>query len=115
MTVIDTVFKALAPAIPERTIAGHHADLVIAHGQRHLAAKAISSSPIWARVGGGWGAKSSEDGVSVTVCINDGDTHNTPVGAGRGKISAADRALFELRTTAAVPGRRAAVLAPITL
>ncbi len=29
-------------------------------------------------VGGGWGAKSSEDGVSVTVCINDGDTHNTP-------------------------------------
>ena len=28
--------------------------------------------------GGGWGAKSTEDGVSVTVCINDGDTHNSP-------------------------------------
>jgi N-methylhydantoinase B len=28
MTVIDTVFKALAPAIPDRAIAGHHADLV---------------------------------------------------------------------------------------
>src|SRR5450830_1834798 len=26
----------------------------------------------------GWGAKSKEDGVSVTVCINDGDTHNSP-------------------------------------
>ena len=26
----------------------------------------------------GWGAKSREDGVSVTVCINDGDTHNSP-------------------------------------
>ena len=28
-TVIDTIFKALAPAIPDRIIAGHHADLVI--------------------------------------------------------------------------------------
>ena len=30
MTVVDTIFKALAPAIPDRVIAGHHADLVIA-------------------------------------------------------------------------------------
>ena len=29
MTIIDTIFKALAPAIPERIIAGHHADLVV--------------------------------------------------------------------------------------
>jgi N-methylhydantoinase B len=29
-------------------------------------------------LGGGWGAKQSEDGVSATVCINDGDTHNSP-------------------------------------
>ena len=29
-------------------------------------------------LGGGWGAKRSEDGVSATVCINDGDTHNGP-------------------------------------
>jgi N-methylhydantoinase B len=29
--------------------------------------------------GGGWGAKRSEDGVSATVCMNDGDTHNSPV------------------------------------
>ena len=27
MTVIDTVFKALAKAIPDRAIAGHHAGL----------------------------------------------------------------------------------------
>jgi hypothetical protein len=34
MTIVDTVFKALAPVIPDRTIAGHHADLLIAalHG-----------------------------------------------------------------------------------
>src|SRR5579859_2349615 len=30
MTVVDTVFKALAPAIPDRVIAGHHADLLAA-------------------------------------------------------------------------------------
>ena len=29
-------------------------------------------------LGGGWGAKHNEDGVSATVCINDGDTHNSP-------------------------------------
>ena len=28
MTVIDTIFKALEPAIPDRVIAGHHADLL---------------------------------------------------------------------------------------
>ena len=28
MTIIDTVFKALTPAIPDRVIAGHHADLM---------------------------------------------------------------------------------------
>jgi N-methylhydantoinase B len=34
MTVVDTVFKAMAQAIPDRTIAAHHADLMIAlvHG-----------------------------------------------------------------------------------
>ena len=29
-------------------------------------------------LGGGWGAKQTEDGVSATVCLNDGDTHNGP-------------------------------------
>jgi N-methylhydantoinase B len=78
MTVIDTVFKALAPAIPDRVIAGHHADLVISnfHGidWRTRQFFIASTGPL----GGGWGAKRSEDGVSATVCINDGDTHNSP-------------------------------------
>ena len=26
MTIVDTIFKALAPAVPTRVIAGHHAD-----------------------------------------------------------------------------------------
>jgi N-methylhydantoinase B len=78
MTVIDTVFKALAPAIPDRAIAGHHADLVFPniHGIHPADGKLfiVGIGPL----GGGWGAKKGEDGVSVTVCINDGDNHNSP-------------------------------------
>ncbi len=78
MTVIDTIFKALAPAIPNRSIAGHHADLVFPyiHGISPADGKLfiVGIGPL----GGGWGAKSGEDGVSATVCINDGDTHNSP-------------------------------------
>ena len=78
MTVIDTVFKALAPAIPDRVIAGHHADLlsVNVHGINAKTKEFFiggTSLP-----GGGWGAKRNEDGISATVCINDGDTHNSP-------------------------------------
>jgi N-methylhydantoinase B len=78
MTVIDTIFKALADAIPDRVIAGHHADLVFPniHGLSPADGKLyiVGIGPL----GGGWGAKAREDGMSVTVCINDGDTHNSP-------------------------------------
>jgi N-methylhydantoinase B len=78
MTVIDTVFKAMAPAIPGRVIAGHHADLMIAnfHGIDRKSRQFFLAS--MGPLGGGWGAKRDEDGVSATVCINDGDTHNSP-------------------------------------
>ncbi len=79
MTIVDTIFKALAPAIPARVIAGHHADLVMGRMNgvdprtRSLFIAAVGPT------GGGWGAKMTEDGVSATVCLNDGDTHNSPV------------------------------------
>jgi N-methylhydantoinase B len=79
MTVVDTVFKAMAGPLPDRTIAAHHADLCVAlinglspkDGRLFLA----GIGPL----GGGFGAKRGEDGVSGTVCMNDGDTHNHPV------------------------------------
>ncbi len=37
MTIVDTIFKALAPALPDRVIAGHHADLVRRPHQRPAA------------------------------------------------------------------------------
>jgi N-methylhydantoinase B len=78
MTIVDTVFKALAPVIPDRVIAGHHADLLIAalHGINTKTSEFFLAN--FGPLGGGWGAKRSEDGVSATVCINDGDTHNGP-------------------------------------
>lgn len=78
MTVIDTIFKALANAIPDRVIAGHHADLVFPniHGISPTDGRLfiVGIGPL----GGGWGGKRVEDGVSATVCMNDGDTHNSP-------------------------------------
>jgi N-methylhydantoinase B len=78
MTIVDTIFKALASAIPERVIAGHHADLLIAtcHGINPRSSEFFIAN--FGPLGGGWGAKRREDGVSGTVCINDGDTHNSP-------------------------------------
>ena len=78
MTIIDTVFKALAPAIPDRVIAGHHADLVIAQVNGRRPADNGFYIYIGGLIGGGWGAKHDSDGMSATICINDGDTHNGP-------------------------------------
>ena len=78
MTVIDTIFKALSQAIPDLVIASHHADLMIAN----VNGIHPQDGKLWiytgGLIGGGWGAKSNEDGVNVTVCMNDGDTHNGP-------------------------------------
>jgi N-methylhydantoinase B len=77
MTIVDTVFKAVSKAIPDRVIAGHHADLLAAgfHGFNPKTREFYFGN--FGPLGGGWGAKKSEDGVSATVCINDGDTHNS--------------------------------------
>jgi N-methylhydantoinase B len=77
MTVIDTIFKALAPALPDKVIAGHHADLVITRtsGRRTHDNSLFLFSGL---IGGGWGAKHDSDGMCGTVAINDGDTHNSP-------------------------------------
>ena len=79
MTIIDTVFRALAPALPDRVIAGHHADLLTAqmNGRSPRDGKLFIYNGGF--VGGGWGATHRSDGMSATICINDGDTHNSPV------------------------------------
>jgi N-methylhydantoinase B len=79
MTIVDTIFMALEPAVPGDIIAGHHADLMSAniHGFQPKTGTFFIGS--FGPLGGGWGAKMTEDGISATVCMNDGDTHNSPV------------------------------------
>jgi N-methylhydantoinase B len=78
MTVVDTIFKAMAPAMPDQVAAGHHADLVVARVNGRKAADNAFYIYLGGLIGGGWGAKHNSDGMSATIAINDGDTHNGP-------------------------------------
>ncbi len=76
-TVIDTILKALAPALPERIPAGHKGDMggcsiggFRADGRRFLLMNIF---------GGGWGGRPHEDGESASVSICQGDVRNAPV------------------------------------
>ena len=85
MTVSDTIFKALANAGIDNLLAGHHADLAAPRvfGIDPKTGRASHFPPMLS--GGGWGALADADGQNATFCINDGDTHNTPVEAGEGR------------------------------
>jgi N-methylhydantoinase B len=78
MTVVDTIFKAMAPAMPDKVAAGHHADLVVGRVNGRRALDDSFYIYLGGLIGGGWGAKHNADGMSATIAINDGDTHNGP-------------------------------------
>ncbi len=76
-TVIDTILKALAPALPDRIPAAHKGDMggcsisgFRPDGQRFLLMNIF---------GGGWGGRPQEDGESASVSICQGDVRNAPV------------------------------------
>ncbi len=77
MTIVDTSSRRCSRR-SRRVIAGHHADLVAPsfHGFNPKTSELFIGN--FGPLGGGWGAKKTEDGVSATVCLNDGDTHNGP-------------------------------------
>jgi N-methylhydantoinase B len=78
MTIVDTIFKALAPAIPDQVIAGHHADLCVGRVNGRRPRDDSFYIYLGGLIGGGWGAKHNGDGVNATIALNDGDTHNGP-------------------------------------
>jgi len=85
MTIVDTIIRAMAPAIPRRVMAGHYCDLVPAAS---IGLDPRTGRIFWGSVGypgGGWGAKYDSDGMCGTVCINDGDTHNAPAESNEAK------------------------------
>jgi N-methylhydantoinase B len=78
-TVVDTVFRALAPAIPDQVAAGHFGYLgipVVFFGVDPATGKRFVSQSI---EGGGWGGRPFEDGPSASVSICQGDVRNGPI------------------------------------
>jgi len=77
-TVIDTILKALAPAIPDRVPAAHKGDMggCSIFGFREDDGSRFLLMNIF---GGGWGGRPDEDGESASVSICQGDVRNSPI------------------------------------
>ena len=76
-TVIDTILKALAPAVPHLIPAAHKGDM---GGCSFFGFRPDGSRFILMNIfGGGWGGRPAEDGESASVSVCQGDVRNTPV------------------------------------
>jgi N-methylhydantoinase B len=78
-SVVDTIVKALAPAIRDRIPAGHHGLLggaVVFFGVNPRNGKRFVVQSI---EGGGWGGRPHEDGESGSVSICQGDVRNATI------------------------------------
>lgn len=78
ISVVDLIFKALHPAIPQRVTAGHYANI---SGARFGGINPLTQRPFHVPnpAIGGWGAKHNSDGMSAVVSLGQGDVHNLPV------------------------------------
>ncbi len=75
-TVVDTIVRALSPAMRDRVPAGHHGLLggsVVFFG---LHPKSKRRFVVQSIEGGGWGGRPTEDGESATVSVCQGDVRN---------------------------------------
>ena len=77
-TVLDTIFRALAPALPDRIPAAHKGDMggYAIFGSNPKTGRRYVCQNI---IGGGWGGRPFEDGVSAAVSMCQGDVKNTPI------------------------------------
>jgi N-methylhydantoinase B len=77
-TVLDTIFRALAPALPGRIPAAHKGDMggYAIFGMNSKTGRRYVCQNI---IGGGWGGRPFEDGVSAAVSMCQGDVKNTPI------------------------------------
>jgi N-methylhydantoinase B len=78
ITLADVIFRALAPAVPDRIPAAHYGDVcsVFLFGTDPVTGRPyIHAEP----EAGGWGACPHRDGESVLIAIADGDTRNVPI------------------------------------
>ncbi len=77
-TVIDLIFKALAPALPDKIAAGHKGDMggYAFFGSNPRTGRRYLCQTI---MGGGWGGRAGEDGQNATVSMCQGDVQNAPI------------------------------------
>jgi N-methylhydantoinase B len=78
-TVVDTIFKALATAIPDRIPAAHHGLLggsIVFLGRDP---KTGSNFVLQSLEGGGWGGRPIGDGESASVSVCQGNVKNSPI------------------------------------
>jgi N-methylhydantoinase B len=76
-TVVDTTFRALASAIPERIPAAHKGDMggYSIYGQDAFGRRFVLLN----MTGGGWGGHIAGDGQDASVSICQGDVRNIPI------------------------------------
>jgi N-methylhydantoinase B len=77
-TVVDTIIKALAPALPDRVPAGHKGDMsgFTFYGVDERTGSRFVCLNI---NGGGWGGRPVGDGPSACVSVCQGDVRNIPI------------------------------------
>jgi N-methylhydantoinase B len=77
-TVLDTIFRALAPVLPGRIPAAHKGDMggYAIFGTYPKTRRRYVCQNI---IGGGWGGRPFEDGASAAVSMCQGDVKNTPI------------------------------------
>jgi N-methylhydantoinase B len=77
-TVIDTIIRAMAEALPDRVAAGHHASM----GSHRFQGRLQESGRLFTHLDtahGGWGASSGRDGSGPFKTLAHGDTLDVPV------------------------------------
>lgn len=76
-TTIDTILKALAPALPQVIPAAHKGDMggCSFYGFREDGSRFLLLNIF----GGGWGGRPAEDGEDASVSVCQGDVRNSPV------------------------------------
>jgi N-methylhydantoinase B len=77
-TVLDTIFHALAPALPKSVPAAHKGDMggYAIFGANPKTGRRYVCQNI---IGGGWGGRPFEDGAASSVSMCQGDVKNTPI------------------------------------
>src|ERR1700730_3027874 len=75
-TVVDTIVKALATAMPDRVPAGHHGLLGGAVVFFGVHPKTGRRFVVQSLEGGGWGGRPTQDGAAGTVSVCQGDVRN---------------------------------------